>query len=204
MEVYGEGSDGRTFNPANIPKGFRVLDVGCGNGQALIENCGDRYSFGLDIDLGVMRIGKALTKNVAFVCGRAEALPFRDSSFDFVIARVSLPYTDILKSLREIRRVLKAGGQLWTLFERLSLPFRTDLYKKPRFWALYPYLLLNTLFFHALTKSIPFIDGKYRGYQTIAALRRALKIAGFEDIQIAKRLHLVATARSSQSHVAAA
>jgi ubiquinone/menaquinone biosynthesis C-methylase UbiE len=120
--VYGywEEPESRTFNPTNIPKGARVLDVGCGEGQLLISNCDDRCSFGLDIDLSVLQLGKTRTKNVAFVCGRAEALPFRDGSFDFVIARVSLPYTDIQKSLREIGRTLKAGGLLWVDGEVIS------------------------------------------------------------------------------------
>src|SRR5262249_18921537 len=88
-----------------------VLDVGCGAGQTLIAAYPDRVSFGLDIDRAALKLGRSLTDRVHFVCARAEALPWPDNSFDLVTARVSLAYTDIGRSLQEIRRVLKSGGR---------------------------------------------------------------------------------------------
>ena len=35
------------------------------------------------------------------------------NSFDLVISRVSLPYTDIPQSLSEIARVLREDGRVW-------------------------------------------------------------------------------------------
>jgi ubiquinone/menaquinone biosynthesis C-methylase UbiE len=185
--------------PPNIPEGMKVLDVGCGTGQVLIEHYGDQCSFGIDIDFSALTLAKTQTDKVVFVCGRAEALPFQDASFEFVIARVSLPYTNIATSLHEISRVMKTDGQLWAVLERLSLPFWTGLYKKPRFYVFLPYLLFNTLVFRIFSKSIPFVDGKYRGYQTVVGLKRALKSAGFADIHVTKGLHLVTTARRSRT-----
>jgi ubiquinone/menaquinone biosynthesis C-methylase UbiE len=43
----------------------------------------------------------------------AEHLPYGNSEFDLVISRVSLPYTDLPKAAREMRRVLRTGGRIW-------------------------------------------------------------------------------------------
>jgi ubiquinone/menaquinone biosynthesis C-methylase UbiE len=190
-------NQGRSVEPPAIPAWMKVLDVGCGAGQTLVTNCGDRYSFGIDIDWNVLAAGKTLTEKVGFICGSAEAMPFRDCTFDFAIARVSLPYTNIPISLSEIRRVLKPQAQLWAVLERPSLPFHIGLYKRPRFYVLLPYLFFNTALFHLFSTSVPFIDGKYRGYQTVAGLRRALRKSGFEEIRVVRSLHLITMARRS-------
>ena len=192
-------NEGRRVDPPAIPTGMKVLDIGCGTGQTLLSNCADRYSFGVDIDWSVLAAGKKLTEKVGFVCGRAEALPFRNCTFDFAIARVSLPYTNIPISLAEIRRVLKPRAELWAVLERPSLPFHLRLYKNPRFYVFLPYLFFNTALFHCFSLSVPFLDGKYRGYQTAVGLRRALRNSGFEEIRIVKSLHLITMARRSDT-----
>jgi ubiquinone/menaquinone biosynthesis C-methylase UbiE len=137
--------------------------------------------------MDALNFGKTLTTTVSFVCGRAEDLPFSDCSFEFVIARVSLPYTNILRSLSEISRVLKPEGRLWALFERVTLPFRTGMFRNPRFYVFLPYLVLNTAIFHTLVRSIPFVDGRYRGYQTASSIRRALAKVGLEGAAVTQR-----------------
>lgn len=194
LKIALDPSDPRRVVPTGIPEGAHVLDVGCGAGQTLIAACQQGRTFGLDISFAALALGKTLTDKVIFVCGAAENLPFRNCSFDFVIARVSLPYTNIPVSVREIRRVLRPQGQLWAVFERISLPFQIGLYKNPGFWLLLPYLWLNTLLFHTWGKSIPFIDGKYHGYQTVTGISRVLQKAGFIGISVTKGLHLVVTA----------
>jgi SAM-dependent methyltransferase len=97
--------------PSPIPEHARILDVGCGPGQTLIAASKDRRAYGVDVSFEALTLGRTLTGRVTFICGVAEALPFRDCSFDFVIARVSLPYTNIGRSVREIHRVLKPEGK---------------------------------------------------------------------------------------------
>src|SRR5437867_7613895 len=104
--IARDPTDPRHVNPPPFPPDRRVLDVGCGAGQTLIACYGDRRAFGIDVDLDALKLGRSLTNRVAFVCGATEHLPFRDCGFDVVIARVSLPYTDLRLSLPEIRRVL--------------------------------------------------------------------------------------------------
>ena len=195
LAIALDTTDKRRFVPLDIPEDASVLDIGCGVGQTLIASCRDQLSVGIDIDFSALSLGKTLTDRVQFVCGAAESLPFRHDSFEYVIARVSLPYTNIPESISEIRRVLRPHGQLWALFERPWLPLRIGLYKRPRFYFLLPYLALNTLTFNMFGFSFPFIDGKYRGYQTAWGVQRCLRNAGFESISITKRLHLIATAR---------
>jgi SAM-dependent methyltransferase len=49
-----------------------------------------------------------------FVCGTAVGLPFRDAVFDFVLCRDVLHHLeDPRQALRELRRVVRPGGQVW-------------------------------------------------------------------------------------------
>jgi SAM-dependent methyltransferase len=98
----------------------RVLDVGCGAGQQLlpfVADCGAQ-GFGLDPARDVGLAGRQLfaahapAARVAFVRGSAERLPFSSGSFDLVICRLVLPYTDNVQTLSEIARVLRRGGAL--------------------------------------------------------------------------------------------
>ena len=92
----------------------RALDIGCGAGQEMIPLV-DLGAQGIGID-PAPEIGRApwgeRASRVAFTRGMAEALPFRDGSFDVVICRVALPYMDNRVALREMARVLRRGGRL--------------------------------------------------------------------------------------------
>ena len=110
--------------PPPMPATAQILDIGCGAGQSLLAAYPGRVTFGIDIDLQALEIGRALTEEVKFTCGRAENLPFRDAFFDAVISRVALPYTNIPVSLREIRRVIKQDGTLWMTVHSFAVPWR--------------------------------------------------------------------------------
>jgi len=99
--------------PPAAPGGARILDIGCGAGQTLITAYPGRLTFDIDVDVDALRLGRQWTSEFAFTCGSAEALPFRTAEFDCVVARVSLVYTDISSSLREVPRVLKPGDRVW-------------------------------------------------------------------------------------------
>jgi ubiquinone/menaquinone biosynthesis C-methylase UbiE len=181
------------ISPPPTPAASVVLDIGCGAGQTLIAAYGDRITFGLDIDYGALRLGRSLTQNVRFVCGRAEALPYRERQFDLVIARVSLPYSNIRASLREIHRVLRPGGAVWMALHPISLPWKAAKagnFKSKLFFA---YVCLNGILFHLCQRQFP-LRGRYESFQTEGGMTRALRRAGFVDVSIPRGAHLLVTA----------
>ena len=172
-----------------------MLDIGCGAGQTLIAAYPHQLTFGIDIDLSALRLGQTLTTDVAFVCSKAEALPFRPGEFDLVTARVSLAYTDIRRSLTEIRRVLKPGGLLWMTLHPFSIPWeqvKTSGWKGKPFFA---YIVLNSFLFHLTQRQFPFL-GKYESFQTEGGMRRALGRCGFSHVAIRQDRHFLVTARA--------
>jgi len=96
----------------------RVLDVGCGIGQALFPLAVSKQAIGVGIDVSetACRMGREVyaarlpDARIAFVLGVAESLPFAPDSFDVVNCGFALPYTDNARALAEIARVLRPGG----------------------------------------------------------------------------------------------
>jgi ubiquinone/menaquinone biosynthesis C-methylase UbiE len=181
--------------PPPVSRSQRVLDIGCGAGQTLIAAYPDRVSFGLDMDLDALKLGRCLTDRVRFVCGTAEALPWPDGQFDMVIARVSLPYTDIGRSLAEIYRVLKKSGTLWMTLHPFSAVWRQAKSGNYKSWIFFAYILLNSAVFDLTQRQFPFL-GRYESFQTRSGIARALRKKGFESISIGRGKHFLVTARS--------
>lgn len=98
----------------------RVLDVGCGAGQELLPFAQrpGAVCVGADVTPEAGLAGRELFASraplgrVAFVRAAAESLPFAADSFDVVICRLALPYTDNARCLSELARVLRPGGAL--------------------------------------------------------------------------------------------
>lgn len=94
----------------------RLLDVGCGGGYL----CEDFAKIGFDVTgidpsqntLSAARAHAAQSGlSINYEEGRAEAIPFDDSSFDYVSCCDVLEHVDdINKAISEIARVLKSGG----------------------------------------------------------------------------------------------
>jgi ubiquinone/menaquinone biosynthesis C-methylase UbiE len=111
----------------------RVLDVGCGAGQEMLPFVTEKRAlgFGMDIAETVGQVGRKLyaayapSARVNFLRGTAEDLPFPSGSFDVVICRLALPYTDNERAFAEVARVLRPNGKYflkisgvrWYLFE---------------------------------------------------------------------------------------
>jgi ubiquinone/menaquinone biosynthesis C-methylase UbiE len=179
--------------PPALPRSHRVLEIGCGAGQILIAAYPDRVSFGLDVDLAALKLGGSLTSGVRFVCGKAEALPFPDEQFDIVIARASLPYTNVGASLKEMRRVLRNGGRVWLTLHSFSIPCRQAMAVNYKAWILFGYVVINSALFHLIQRQFP-LRGKYESFQTERGIARALAQHGFEDVSIKRGTHFLVTA----------
>ena len=183
------------YCPPPLPVSSKVLDIGCGAGQTLALAYPDRVSFGIDIDFDALSLGRTFTDRVCFVCGKAEALPWPNDHFDLVIARVSLVYTNINTSLREIHRVLKQGGDLWVTLHPFPFPWRQVKSSNYKGWIFFAYIVLNSALFHLAGKQFPFL-GRYESFQTEGSMSRALTRTGFRNISFKRGRHFLVTARS--------
>jgi 2-polyprenyl-3-methyl-5-hydroxy-6-metoxy-1,4-benzoquinol methylase len=110
-------------------RGLDVLDVGCGQGidLARLARAGANVT-GVDLTPRHVELARRHLEVVGIagtvVEGDAESLPFLDQSFDRVISNGVLHHTpDFDRALREIRRVLRPGGEA-----RLILYHRDSVY----------------------------------------------------------------------------
>jgi SAM-dependent methyltransferase len=98
--------------PARTPFALG-LDVGCGGGAstAALLPYVDR-AVGIDPSRAMVRHAAARVPAASFSQAVAEALPFPSAAFQLVTAAGSLNYADARAALREVSRVLAAGGYL--------------------------------------------------------------------------------------------
>ncbi|KGP71858.1 class I SAM-dependent methyltransferase [Pontibacillus yanchengensis] len=100
----------------NLQENMTVLDLGCGTGQTA------EYistTFGCDvtaIDNQLLMVQKATNRiektslPVHVVLGDAQELEFKDHSFDMILAESVVAFTDVSKTLTEMKRVVKPKG----------------------------------------------------------------------------------------------
>jgi ubiquinone/menaquinone biosynthesis C-methylase UbiE len=179
-----------------------VLDIGCGIGQTFVaSHHPDRALLvGIDIDLESLSYGQKRYGHIRYMNAQAERLPFKDGVFDVVISRVSLPYTDLRRSLADVFRVLKPGGRLWATLHPLSMTTREMLRAartlNVKELLFRPYVIANGLAFHLAGRQIPFPwNGRYESFQTEGSMRRALSRVGFSHITVERSHAMTVTAR---------
>ena len=141
--VFSFGLDARwrraSLERCELRPGQRLLDVATGTGELVIaagRALGGRgVAVGLDfcgemLDQARRKVASNEKATVAWIQGRAEALPFRAETFDCVTVGFALRHANQLSAaLREIARVLTPGGRFvvleWTrpegAFARLLL-----------------------------------------------------------------------------------
>jgi ubiquinone/menaquinone biosynthesis C-methylase UbiE len=98
-------------------RGKRVLELGCGAARWSIALAGRRAKpVGLDVSLQQLRHARAAMRTprqVPLVQAAAEALPFRDESFDIVFCDYgAMSFVDPDLTVPEAARVLDGGGLL--------------------------------------------------------------------------------------------
>jgi len=101
-----------------IPKGARIVDIGCGNGRffGTLEDPSVDYT-GIDFSEGLIRIANERyqkNQNAKFLVGDALSLPFPNNSFETTVSFAvihHIPSQEYREQfLRELERVTKPGG----------------------------------------------------------------------------------------------
>jgi len=107
----------------------QVLDLGSGTGRNLPLLPHGTTAVGLDPSLDALRWARTRTPAIPLVVGHAEALPFRGGAIDTVLSGlVFCSVGDVGRSLDEVKRVLRPGGQLRMLEHiRSRVPWRARL-----------------------------------------------------------------------------
>ena len=91
----------------------RVLDVGTGTGRNLALLPPGTKAVGLDPALEALTRARRRAPAVPLVAGRAEALPFRDATFDTILSGlVFCSVGEPRRGLEEVKRVLRPDGEL--------------------------------------------------------------------------------------------
>lgn len=138
---------------AGIDVGQLVLDVACGTGDLAFDlhQAGCTRVMGLDFCRPMLEVAKskASEKNITLplIEGDALSLPFPDGSFAVVTIGFGLRnLSSVKQGLKELRRVLKPGGQLAVLeFSKPVVP------------------ILSSLFGVYFSKVLPFLGGLISG-----------------------------------------
>lgn len=161
----------RVVQLANVKSGDRALDLCCGTGDisfALAKNGAE--TIGLDFSAQMLEVAESRRKkipdsqfeirNLKFLQGDAQQLPFPDNSFDAVTVGYGLRnLTNLDRGLDEMIRVAKPGGRI------ISLDFG-----KP------PNALWRKIYFAHLRCSVPLIGLLFCGNaQAYAYILESLK-----------------------------
>jgi ubiquinone/menaquinone biosynthesis C-methylase UbiE len=126
---------------SRVSDASRILDLACGTGTltVLLKTAAPNAEVvGIDGDPKILKIAEKKAKKagarVRFDEGMSFALPYRDESLDLVFSSLffhHLTRENKLKTLREVRRVLKPNGELhiadWGLPANLPMRFASRL-----------------------------------------------------------------------------
>ena len=106
----------------HVSPASRVLDLGCGRGGVVELVWRDvRFAAGVDPDAPSLADHRA--QGMPVVRGTGERLPFVDGSFDLIVCLWVLEHLhDPRAALREVRRVLAAGGHFVFVTPNLRNP----------------------------------------------------------------------------------
>jgi ubiquinone/menaquinone biosynthesis C-methylase UbiE len=99
---------------ADVEAGHRVLDVGTGTGLAAEAAArAGAAAIGVDESIGMLRVARRVRPEVRTAGAEAIDLPFRDGTFDAVVASfVIAHFTKYQTALYDMARVVRPGGRI--------------------------------------------------------------------------------------------
>lgn len=165
---------------AGLQPGERVLDVACGTG-VVTRRAADRVGAGgavagLDVNPGMLAVARAQTPPdiaIEWHEASAESMPLPDEAFDVVLCQMGLQFIpDKQAALREMRRVLAAGGRVL-----ITVPG-----PRPPLFAIMKDALAN----HIDPEVAAFADLVFSMHDT-HELAELLRNAGFRDVDVQAR-----------------
>ncbi|AWB28210.1 class I SAM-dependent methyltransferase [Halococcoides cellulosivorans] len=114
-----------------------VLDVGCGGGGALdrlSQSVTDGHLHGLDLSRTALTKARRMTQaddaTVRLTQGTVSTMPFPDERFDMVTAfQTHYHWPALDTDLAEIYRVLRQGGRLLIVGEKVKLQYHLEDYE---------------------------------------------------------------------------
>ena len=177
---------------SGVRNGDRVLDLAGGTGDIaalLLPQVGAEGSVVLgDINAAMLRAGRdrlldrGFVRNLDYAQLNAEALPFRDATFDAVTIAFGLRnVTDKALALREMQRVLKPGGRVLVLeFSSVQSEWLKPLYEFHSFQVL-PRL---GEFIANDAESYRYLAESIRKHPDQATLKTMLETAGFASVDV--------------------
>ncbi len=145
-----------------LPRSEAGIEIGVGSG---------RFAAPLGIELGLepsANMSKiAQERGINIVRGIAEAIPFRDSTFDFALMVTTICFVDdLMAALKELYRILKPGGYLINAFVDRDSPIGR-LYERNK----------KTNVFY-----------QYAVFYSAGEIASALEKTGFEDLTFSQTL----------------
>ena len=115
----------RLIHRANIQRGQKALDLGCGRGTLTLmlkQAVPGAYITGLDGDPDVLSIARLKSQDakaeITWDEGLAFDLPYADGSFDVVLSSLVIHHligVDKVAAFREVHRILRPGGRFHVL-----------------------------------------------------------------------------------------
>jgi ubiquinone/menaquinone biosynthesis C-methylase UbiE len=110
---------------SGLPPASRVVDLGCGSGvfTRVLQRRGYRCC-GADLSPKLIEAARAKFRDVEFVEGDAEQLPFADASFDGVLLSGLVHHLpDPFRCAAEVFRILRPGGRFVAFDPNRMNPF---------------------------------------------------------------------------------
>lgn len=128
-DVFTPATNGRLIDAfvalSRLPSGSRVVDLGCGSGvfTDVLQRRGYRCC-GVDLSPKLIEIARAKFRDIEFVEGDVEQLPFADASFDGVLLSGLVHHLpDPSRCAAEVFRILRPGGKFVAFDPNRMNPF---------------------------------------------------------------------------------
>jgi demethylmenaquinone methyltransferase/2-methoxy-6-polyprenyl-1,4-benzoquinol methylase len=178
-----------TVELSKVRLGQNVLDLAGGSGdltRLLSKKVGETGQVVLaDINSAMLQVGRdrlldeGLYKNIHFVQGNAQYLPFADNSFHCITIAFGLRnVTDKEEALRAMYRVCKPGGKVMVLeFSAPTVPGLKPIYD----WYSFNILPKVGKLFAQDEASYQYLAESIRMHPNQTALQQMIETAGFED-----------------------